>query len=144
MIQVTPNQLAAFLTKIEVCVGSASVAFFELNGGPGQTRTVDLPIMRPGERERITLKDALEGDETQRAYTSSSRYTRNNSNVLNEKFPTHLYLDEIQDWHLTKFKSLREKAAEKRRKKTRDKHRMQGLDHTKRYRQHRNSNPPSV
>ena len=32
-------------------------------------------------------------------------------------------------------RAKREKAAEKRRKKTRDKHRMQGLEHTKRYRQ---------
>ena len=33
-----------------------------------------------------------------------------------------------------KKRAKREKAAEKRRKKTRDKHRAQGLEHTKKYR----------
>ena len=40
-----------------------------------------------------------------------------------------------------KKRAKRERAAEKRRKKTRDKHRAQGLEHTKKYRRDRKSNP---
>ena len=36
-----------------------------------------------------------------------------------------------------KKRTKRERAAEKRRKKTRDKHRAQGLEHTKKYRRDR-------
>ncbi len=62
-----------------------------------------------GERERITLKDALIGFEESRVDTGSERYARHGAKLLNEKFPTHLFLDEIQSWHLNKFKSQREK-----------------------------------
>jgi len=66
-------------------------------------------MLEMGERQRITLKDALEGFKESKNNTPSGRYTHHAANVLNDKFPTHLYLDEIQAWHLTKFKSLREK-----------------------------------
>lgn len=62
-----------------------------------------------GERERITLKNALIGYEESRKGTGSERYSRQGARLLNEKFPTHLHLDEIQPWHLAKFKSMREK-----------------------------------
>ena len=66
-------------------------------------------MMEMGERQRITLKEALDGYKDSRKGTGSGRYAKHAANVLNDKFPTHLYLDEIQPWHLTKFKSLREK-----------------------------------
>ena len=66
-------------------------------------------MMEMGERQRITLKDALDGYEISRKGTGSEKYAYHSVRLLNEKFPTHLYLDEVQSWHLTKFKSLREK-----------------------------------
>jgi len=64
--------------------------------------------MEMGERQRITLKGALEGFKASKKNTASERYALHAANVLNEHFPTHLNLDEIQSWHLTKFKSKRE------------------------------------
>ena len=65
-------------------------------------------MMEMGERQRITLKDALEGFKESKKNTASERYALHAANVLNEYFPTHLNIDEIQSWHLTKFKSKRE------------------------------------
>ena len=65
-------------------------------------------MLEMGERQRITLKEALEGYATARADTPSARYSASNVVLLNEKFPTHLYIDEIQPWLLSQFKSLRE------------------------------------
>ncbi len=65
-------------------------------------------MMEMGERQRITLRDALEGFNESKKNTASERFALHAANVLNEYFPTHLNLDEIQPWHLTKFKSLRE------------------------------------
>src|SRR5690606_34060143 len=57
----------------------------------------------------ITLKEALDGYADERSRTKGSLYASSNVNVLNDKFPTHLHIDELRDFHLTKFKSLREK-----------------------------------
>lgn len=62
-----------------------------------------------GERQRITLKDALEKYVESKKKTATYDYARRNESVLNQKFPTDLYIDEIRDWHLTRFKSSREK-----------------------------------
>lgn len=62
-----------------------------------------------GERQRIRLRDALDGYAKEREKTPSARYAKHNVILLNNKFPTDLYLDEIQPWHLSKFKSDREK-----------------------------------
>ena len=62
-----------------------------------------------GERERITLKDALTGYEESRLQTGSERYATHGAKLLNDKFPTDLFLDEIQPWHLNHFKTQREK-----------------------------------
>lgn len=61
-----------------------------------------------GERPRITLAKALEGYADARKNTGSADYARRNVSMLNQKFPTHLHIDEIQQWHLGKFKALRE------------------------------------
>jgi len=61
-----------------------------------------------GERQRITLKDALDGHLKSKVGTKGYQYAKGNISVLNQKFPTDLYLDEIRDWHLTRFKSHRE------------------------------------
>ena len=63
-----------------------------------------------GELQRITLKDALEGFRESKVGTKSEKYAHHTVNTINRNFPTQLYLDEIQPWHLTKFKSTREKA----------------------------------
>ena len=65
-------------------------------------------MMEMGQRARITLKDALAGYVKDRAKTPSAMHAKRSAQLLNDKFPTHLYLDDIQLWHLTKFKSLRE------------------------------------
>lgn len=61
-----------------------------------------------GERQRITLKDALEKYVESKKNTSSYDYAWRNASVLNQKFPTGMYIDELRDWHLTRFKSTRE------------------------------------
>lgn len=68
-------------------------------------------LVEMGERERITIKAALAGYCDQKENTGSSRYAQQNANVLNDLFATDLYMDEIQDWHLTRFKSDRERAS---------------------------------
>jgi integrase len=67
-------------------------------------------MMEMGERQRTTLKEALEGFKESKKNTASERYALHAANVLNEHFPTHLNIDEIQPWHLTKFKSKREQS----------------------------------
>ncbi len=66
-------------------------------------------MMEMGERSRLTLKEALNGYVKDRANTPSAKHASRSAGLLNVKFPTHLHLDEIQSWHLTKFKSLRER-----------------------------------
>ena len=61
-----------------------------------------------GERKRITLKEAMEHYLQHKTGTKGYDYARGNISVLNQKFPTDLFLDDIRDWHLTKFKSKRE------------------------------------
>lgn len=61
-----------------------------------------------GERQRITLKDALEKYVDSKKKTSIYDYARRNASVLNQKFQTDMFIDDIRDWHLTRFKSLRE------------------------------------
>jgi len=50
-----------------------------------------------GDKERITIKDALAGYVAQKHNTGSSRYAKQNADVLNQKFSTELFIDEIQD-----------------------------------------------
>ena len=59
-----------------------------------------------GELPRIRLNDALDGY----AEEKPGQYVESNINVLNRLFPTDLYVDDIKNFHLTKFKSEREKA----------------------------------
>ena len=61
-----------------------------------------------GERQRITLKDALAAYVDKNKNTGSHSYANCNASILNQKFPTDLYIDEVRDWHLTRFKSQRE------------------------------------
>jgi integrase len=61
-----------------------------------------------GERKRITLKEAMDQFLKSKVGTKGYQYTKGNVSVLNQKFPTDLHLDEIRDWHLTRYKSKRE------------------------------------
>ena len=61
-----------------------------------------------GERPRITLKDALQGYVTSKQNTGSSEYARHNLNAIESRMDSSTYLDELRDWDLNKFKSLRE------------------------------------
>jgi len=62
-----------------------------------------------GERPRIKLKDAFEHYINEKSGTGSSGYAKTNVKAVNERMNTDVYVDEIRDWDLTKFKSLREK-----------------------------------
>ncbi|MBL4898624.1 MAG: site-specific integrase [Colwellia sp.] len=62
-----------------------------------------------GERPRIKLRDALAGYVDSNRNGRGHRYADSNVSVLNKLFPTSLYTDEVKDFHLTRFKSLREK-----------------------------------
>jgi integrase len=62
-----------------------------------------------GDKERITIQDALAGYVAQKQNTGSSKYAKQNADLLNQKFDTDMFVDEIQDWHLTRFKSERER-----------------------------------
>jgi integrase len=64
-----------------------------------------------GERQRITLKDALEQYVNSKLGSKGYGYAKQNASILNQKFPTDLYIDDIRDWHLTRFKSQREQEA---------------------------------
>jgi len=62
-----------------------------------------------GELPRITLKEALTEYAAEKKATGSSQYAGSNVSVLNKLFPTELYIDELKSWHLSKFKSARQK-----------------------------------
>lgn len=62
-----------------------------------------------GERPRIKLCDALYGYIDQRKNSGSAKYSKNNAGQVFNNFDTNMYVDEIRDWHLTKFKAEREK-----------------------------------
>ena len=62
-----------------------------------------------GELPRIKLKDALKVYAEEKMITGSSLYAGSNVSVLNKLFPTELYIDELKNWHLAKFKSARQK-----------------------------------
>lgn len=66
-------------------------------------------LVEMGDKQRITIKEALAGYVAQKHNTGSSRYAKQNADVLNQKFATEMFIDEIQDWHLTRFKSERER-----------------------------------
>ncbi|GGZ01205.1 tyrosine-type recombinase/integrase [Shewanella fodinae] len=61
-----------------------------------------------GERPRITFKDALQCYATSKQNTGSSEYARHNLNAIESRMDATVYLDELRDWDLNKFKSLRE------------------------------------
>lgn len=61
-----------------------------------------------GERPRITLKDALNGYVQSKANTGSSVYAKNNLPAIESKMDTSVFIDELRDWDLNKFKSSRE------------------------------------
>jgi integrase len=62
-----------------------------------------------GERQRIKLKDALANYLQSKVGSKGHQYTKGNVSIINQKFPSNLYIDELRDWHLTRFKSQREK-----------------------------------
>jgi integrase len=62
-----------------------------------------------GERKRITLEDALAGYLDHREKTGNNKYQDRSVTVIKKLFPIHLHLDEIQNWHMAKFKSQRER-----------------------------------
>jgi len=61
-----------------------------------------------GEKPRIRLADALKGYIEERKNTGSQKYSKNNAGQVFNNFDTHMYVDELQDWHLAKFKTKRE------------------------------------
>ncbi len=61
-----------------------------------------------GELQRIKLKDALIGYCEDKKNTGCKEYAKSNARLLTDKFDVELYVDEIRDWHLVRFKSLRE------------------------------------
>jgi len=62
-----------------------------------------------GERPRIKLRDVFTQYLDQKLGTKSHQYAKTNVNTVNERFNVDMYIDEICNWHLSKFKSLREK-----------------------------------
>lgn len=62
-----------------------------------------------GERPRITLGKAFEIYASEKQNTSGSQYTKTNIKTVSERMNTNVYIDDIKDWDLTKFKSKREK-----------------------------------
>ena len=62
-----------------------------------------------GDLPRIKLKVALKEYADEKRATGSSLYAGSNVSVLNKLFPTELYIDELKNWHLNKFKSARQK-----------------------------------
>lgn len=61
-----------------------------------------------GERPRITLIDALKGYVKSKENTGSSQYARQNLNAIQTKIDTSIHIDDLKDWNLSKFKTLRE------------------------------------
>ena len=62
-----------------------------------------------GERPRIKLCDAFTEYLDQKIGTKGHQYAKTNVNTVNERFNVDMYVDKIRGWHLSKFKSLREK-----------------------------------
>lgn len=62
-----------------------------------------------GERPRIKLRDALDQYVIQKQNTGSSRYAKDNVKVISERMNVDVFVDELRDWHISTFKSLREK-----------------------------------
>lgn len=62
-----------------------------------------------GERPRIKLRDAFTQYLDQKVGTKGYAYTKTNINTVTERVDVDMYVDEIRDWHLSKFKSGREK-----------------------------------
>jgi integrase len=62
-----------------------------------------------GERPRITLREAFENFKVEVKNGSASRYTKTNINTVAERMNIDIYVDEIRDWNLTKYKAGREK-----------------------------------
>jgi integrase len=62
-----------------------------------------------GERPRLTLRDALKGYLDDKTNTGSYNYARTNIKTITEKMNVNIHVDELRDWELVKFKSLREK-----------------------------------
>lgn len=60
------------------------------------------------QRERISLKDALAGYMDYGSNTEHDEFLDGSFDTFIPGFSVHLYLDEIQKWHLTEFKSQRE------------------------------------
>ena len=62
-----------------------------------------------GERPRIKLRDAFTEYLDQKLGTKGHQYVQTNVNTVNERFNVDMYVDEIRNWHLSNFKSSREK-----------------------------------
>lgn len=62
-----------------------------------------------GERPRIKLRDAFTEYLDHKLGTKGHQYVQTNVNTVNERFNVDMYVDEIRNWHLSNFKSLREK-----------------------------------
>ena len=62
-----------------------------------------------GDLPRIKLKDVLTELQQQNTSNDGGKYLAGNVRVLNNKFQTDLYMDEVQDWHIQRFSTLREK-----------------------------------
>lgn len=62
-----------------------------------------------GERPRIKLRDAFTAYLDQKAGTKGHQYVQTNVNAVNERFNVDMHVDEICNWHLSNFKSSREK-----------------------------------
>ncbi len=61
-----------------------------------------------GERPRITLKDALHGYVCGKENTGSAQYAKANLSAIEDKFDTSVFVDQLNDWDLSRFKSKRE------------------------------------
>jgi integrase len=62
-----------------------------------------------GERPKLSLRDALTGYVEDKVGTGSQIYAKTNVKTIQDKMNVDINIDELQDWDLTKFKSLREK-----------------------------------
>jgi len=62
-----------------------------------------------GELPRIKLKDVLTELQKQNTSNDGGKYLAGNVKMLNQKFQTDLHMDAIQDWHIQRFTTLREK-----------------------------------
>lgn len=62
-----------------------------------------------GERPRITLREAFAQHLDQKLGEKGYAYTKTNINTVSERLNVDMYIDEIRDWDLSKYKSGREK-----------------------------------